>query len=464
MRTKTTNHPALFLTRLLIAMLCSTASLTAAPDSGRRQLAFPSAEGFGRFATGGRGGDVYHVTNLRNDGKGSLRYGIEKAKGPRTIVFDVSGTIRLKVDDKLQVKDVDGLTIAGQTAPGDGICIRDEKFGITDSSNVIVRFMRFRLGDESKTATDTLGIDRSNNVILDHVSATWGVDGTMDTSEVSDFTLQWSLFGEALHKSTHPKGGHAMLMSLRKTAGNVSLHHNLFFSSRNRHPTLGGLKKEVIFDFRNNVVYNRSGSTNLSGGHVNLINNYYRPGPNTKPESYPIRPKSKEDHAVVGYMSGTIYEGNDVRTKDNYTAMQWGSRDGEATSSYPGKVLLEKFRLPKEPVAAADRPDTHPADKAYALVLNNAGASRIRDTADKRIIAGIRDRTHRLINSQREVGGWPELKSIPAPLDTDQDGMPDDWEVKMILDPKDPEDRNGDLDNDGYTNLEEYLNELAGTK
>ena len=458
------NYHTLFLLALLASTLCTTVSLSAAPDSEKRQLAFPSAEGFGRFATGGRGGDVYHVTNLMNDGKGSLRYGIEKTKGPRTIVFDVSGTIRLKAGDKLQIKDVDGLTIAGQTAPGDGICIRDEKFGIIDSSNIIIRYMRFRLGDESRTSTDTLGIDESNNVILDHVTATWGVDGTMDTSEVADFTLQWSLFGEALHESTHHKGGHAMLMSMRKTAGNVSLHHNLFFSSRNRHPTLGSLKKEVIFDFRNNVVYNRAGSTNLSGGHVNLINNYYRPGPSTKPETYPIRPKAKKDNAVVGYMSGSIYEGNKARTKDNYTAMQWGARDGESASSYPGKVLYEKFRLSREPVAVADRPHTHPADKAYELILNKAGASKRRDAADKRIIAGIRKRTHRLINSQQEVGGWPELRNKPASLDTDQDGMPDKWEIKMKLNPRDPEDRNGDLDRDGYTNLEDYLNALVEMK
>ena len=255
-----------------------------------------------------------------------------------------------------------------------------------------------------------------------------------------------------------------MLMSMRKTAGNVSLHHNLFFSSRNRHPTLGSLKKEVIFDFRNNVVYNRAGSTNLSGGNVNLINNYYRPGPSTKPDTYPIRPKAKKDNAVVGYMSGSIYEGNKARTKDNYTAMQWGARDGESASSYPGKVLYENFRLSREPVAIADRPHTHPADKAYELILNKAGASKRRDAADKRIIAGIRKRTHRLINSQQEVGGWPELRNKPVSLDTDQDGMPDKWEIKMKLNPKDPEDRNGDLDRDGYTNLEDYLNALVEVK
>ena len=448
---------------LLVPALSATAQLPARRDGTRNQrepqLAFPGAEGYGRFAKGGRGGDVYHVTNLKDKGPGSLREGIEKRKGPRTIVFDVSGTIRLA--EKLGVSDVPGLTIAGQTAPGDGITLRDHTFKIEDCSDIIVRYLRVRLGDASKTAEDAIAIGNVKNAILDHVTATWGVDGTMDTDKLSDFTLQWSIYGEALHDSTHHKGGHAMLMSLRKTKGNVSLHHNLFFSSRNRHPTLGGGKPrdcntKAIFDFRNNVQYNWEGHTNLAHGQFNLINNYYRPGPNTDRNKHPIAPKAEAHDVTVGYMSGTVYERNPEWTRDNYSAMKWGVRGG----NYIGDVTLKKFRLPEEPVAAGDRPVTHSAEEAYRLVLDHAGASRSRDAADERVVRGIRAGTHRRIDSQRDVGGWPELKSKPAPLDTDRDGMPDKWETEHGLDPRYPQDRNGDRDGDGYTNLEEYLDWL----
>jgi len=426
-----------------------------------KPVAFPGAEGYGRFATGGRGGDVYHVTHLGDRGDGSLRAGLEDVTAPRTIVFDVSGTIQLK--RPLSVEDINGLTIAGQTAPGDGITLRDHTFQIKNSSNIIVRFIRVRLGDESKTSADTINISRAEHVILDHVTATWGVDGTMDTEYLSNFTLQWSIFGEALHESTHHKGGHAMLMSLRKTSGYVSLHHNLLFSSRNRHPTLGGGARDqsmvgAIFDYRNNVIYNWEGSLNLGIGRFNIINNYYRPGPNTKtsPDRFPIRPKVKVDEATYGYLSGTVFEWNDAWTQDNHLAMQWGVRD----EGYPGNVPKATFCLPSQPVAEKDRPTTHPAREAYKQVLDEAGASLMRDAADRRVVQGVLDRTHCRIDSQRDVGGWPTLKSKPAPFDTDRDGMPDEWENARGLDPANAKDRNGNLDGDDYTNLETYLNSL----
>jgi len=443
----------------IVAWACISCDAEAPRE--RRIPAFPGAEGYGRFAKGGRGGDVYHVTNLNDKGPGSLREGIETCRGPRTIVFDVSGMIRLA--DDLEVES-SRLTIAGQTAPGDGIALRDYTLDIKNCSDVIVRYLRVRLGDASKTSTDTVAVSHASDVILDHITATWGIDGTMDTEYISNFTLQWSIYGEALHNATHHKGGHAMLMSLRKTSGNVSIHHNLFFSSRNRHPTLGGGSLEdcnpkAIFDFRNNVLYNWEGSTNLGIGQFNLINNYYRPGPNTDTDDddYPVRPKVKVDDVTVGYMSGTVFEGKEKWTRNNHFAMQWGVRD----EGYPGNVPKKKFCLPEEPVEKADRPTTHPARKAYELVLDKAGASLSRDAADRRVVKGIRDRTHRRIDSQEEVGGWPELKSKPAPKDTDRDGMPDEWETEMGLDPNDPDDRKGDHDKNGYTNLEEYLNGLV---
>jgi hypothetical protein len=165
----------------------------------------------------------------------------------------------------------------------------------------------------------------------------------------------------------------------------------------------------------------------------------------------------KEDDVTVGYMSGTVFEWNQKWSRDNHLAMQWGVRD----EGYPGNVSKKKFLLPQEPVEKADRPITHPARDAYKLVLDKAGASLSRDAADRRVVKGIRDRTHRLIDSEEQVGGWPKLKSTSAPLDSDQDGMPDKWETKQGLDPKHSDDRNGDQDGDGYTNLEEYLNALV---
>jgi hypothetical protein len=433
------------------------------PKEKSEQVAFPGAEGYGRFAKGGRNGDVYHVTSLEDEGLGSLRWGLDSTydEHPRTIVFDVSGTIKLEKDLNLTTSNV---TIAGQTAPGDGITLRDHTFRIKNCSDVIVRYIRVRLGDESKTSSDTIAVQHAHNVILDHLTATWGVDGIMDTYYLTNFTMQWSLFGEALNDSSHHKGSHAMLMSLRNTSGNVSLHHNLLFSSRNRHPTLGGgspaqCNKDTIFDFRNNVLYNWSGSTNLGIGQFNLINNYYRPGPDTDAVDghYPVRPKVEIEDVTVGYMSGTVFEWNEEWTRNNRLAMQWGVRD----EGYPGNVSKEKFCLPEEPVEKADRPTTQLAAVAYELVLDRAGASLSRDAADKRVVRGIRDRTHRLIDSQREVGGWPNLSSQPTLLDTDRDGMPDNWETKYGFDFRNPKDRNGDHDRDGYTNLEEYLNSLV---
>ncbi|MCP4194321.1 MAG: pectate lyase [Planctomycetaceae bacterium] len=448
------------LSGILLIATSAIAVATEQADKSPPQLAFPTAEGYGRFATGGRGGDVYHVTNLNDTGKGSLRDAIESWNGPRTIVFDISGTIR--ITKRLEVKNIHGLTIAGQTAPGEGITIRDEKFGIRDSSNIVIRYMRFRLGSESGTETDTLGVDQAENVIFDHVTATWGVDGTMDTSHIKNFTLQWSMFGEALNNSNHHKGNHAMLMSFRKTDGNVSIHHNLLFSSRNRHPTLGGGKPKdcntrAIFDFRNNIVYNQKESTNLAHGIFNLINNYYRPGESTDLKLLPLWPKAEAHDITRGYFSGNFFEGHPERTQHNYTAMRWGPR----SENYFGNVTLKKFKMAQEPVAAADRPLTQSAEKAYELVLNFSGASKVRDSADLRVIRGVRNRTHKLIDTEKQVGGWPALKSQKAPLDKDQDGMHDRWEKERKLDPTNPHDRNGyDLD-PNYTNLEVYINGLV---
>ena len=448
----------LFITALFIA---------AAPELARAAdlTAFPGAEGYGRFSQGGRGGDVYHVTTLADSDAGSLREGLKTMKGPRTIVFDVSGTIELQKELRLENKS--GLTLAGQTAPGDGITLKNQPLKFLGVSDLIVRFIRVRLGDERKGSADCLDLGDTQKpvkrAILDHVTATWGVDGTMDVYFAEDLTLQWCLLGEALHDSIHEKGPHAMLMSIRKTQGNVSLHHNLLFSSRDRHPTLGGgpepFNPRAIFDFRNNVIYNWSGPCNLGHGQFNLINNFWLPGPNTDAKTLPVAPKSEKPDCTVGFLSGNVFDGNDTWTRDNYSAVQWGTRGGK----YSADVPREKFVQQEQPVAAADRATTESAPACRDSVLARAGASRARDAADARVVQGIRDRTHRRIDSQKEVGGWPVLKSLPAPPDADGDGRPDVWEQHHHLDPANAEDRNATtLSPEGYTNLEMYLAELAG--
>ena len=247
---------------LFVAPLAIASDIDSTAATEKQQLAFPGAEGFGRFARGGRGGDVYHVTTLADDGPGSLRNGIRTATGPRTIVFDLSGTILLKTP---LVVDKSYITIAGQSAPGDGICLRDQTFRIKNASHVIVRYMRFRLGDRNKpipSGPDCLNTDDVDHVIFDHITASWGIDGNHDLRRGGNFTLQWSIYAEALHDSIHEKGPHGMLASFRDLTAGISLHHNLFASSRERHPTLGGSPRtdpKAIADFRNNVVYNVEG-------------------------------------------------------------------------------------------------------------------------------------------------------------------------------------------------------------
>jgi pectate lyase len=441
-------------------ILCNTLIISAI---SAQQLAFPTAEGYGRFAQGGRGGDVYHVTNLNDAGPGSFRAGIETASGPRTIVFDVSGTIELESDFVIGKSYI---TIAGQTAPGDGITLKNHTFRLENANHIIVRYLRIRFGDKNKSPQMQSGLDAIttndiDHVIFDHLSVSWGIDAAQDMADGSNFTLQWSMYGESLnnslHRDHHP---HAMLSSFRHLKGNITLHHNLFFSSRDRHPTLGGGDRTMaasIVDFRNNVIFNRRMSTNFGNCNMNIINNYYRPGSSYTLE-FPTPFKVKGEYAKTktrGYLKGNFIENNMAFTRDNYTAVSY-TMGGKYQS-----ISRELFELSAEVVSDADKPETQSAQQAYTLVLAHAGASKARDAADRRIIRGIKDRTNRLIDSQDEVGGWPLLRSIPPAPDTDRDGMPDAWEKANGFDPDDPRDRNGDIDKDGYTNLEEYLNELV---
>ena len=428
--------------------------------------AFTGAEGFGRLARGGRGGDVYHVVNLNDAGPGSLREGIRSAKGPRTIVFAVSGTILLK--SKL-VLDKSALTIAGQTAPGDGITLRDFTFQIVKAKDVVVRYLRFRLGDENKAVgakggDDTFNTEDVDRIIIDHCSLSWAIDGTHDLRRGGNFTLQWCIISEALNESLHSKGAHAMAASYRDLSGDVTLHHNLISTCRDRHPTLGSAQKPPRYtvDFRNNVIYNwsKGGTSNFCDHFINCINNTWRPGPMSDPAQLPIAMKGSLPDLAKGYMSGNVFEGRADLTRDNYAALdfhRWLKPVGNY--AYAGKLADWKASAPA--ALGANLPMTQSAAEAYELVLARAGASLHRDAVDLRVTADVHQRRGKLINSPSQVGGWPALRSAPAPLDTDRDGMPDAWETARGLDPHNPADRNADRDADGYTNLEEYLSSLV---
>jgi len=254
--------------------------------------AFPRAEGAGAYALGGRGGDVYYVTNLNDSGAGSLRDGIDTASGPRTIVFAVSGIIQLQ--SNLTVRDY--ITVAGQTAPGDGICVRDYTFRI-DGDHIIVRFIRSRLGDESLQEADSMSITGGDHIIMDHCSASWSVDETFSCSDGGrNVTVQWCIISEALENSIHYKGAHSYCALVRGHHGaEVTYHHNIFAHAASRMPRPGNYNsysddpEGFRFGFRNNVIYNFGGDSPGGNGDAeaitahNFINNYYKPGPDSDP-------------------------------------------------------------------------------------------------------------------------------------------------------------------------------------
>jgi len=422
-------------------------------------IAFPSAEGAGKFTKGGRGGDVYHVTTLKDSGPGSFREGIESIKGPRTIVFDISGMIRLKKD--IEIKGKSYLTIAGQTAPGKGITFADRNLSIKNCSHIIARYFRVRLGDENKpagTSPDCITVNYSDHIILDHLSLSWGIDGNGDFRGLKHSTLQWLIFSEALHNSIHREGAHGMCTSFRHSEGFATLHHNIYASSRNRHPSVSG--GPLVLEFCNNLNYNWSGSQNISGEQFNLINNYYKAGPSLKAE-HPLQFKSKEPKSVSrGFFSGNHFNGLlEKYNQDNYTALNYQSFSTKYKS-----ITREFFEVKKRFDAGKYKlTKIESAKKAYESCIKKSGCSLVRDSVDERLIKCIINKTGKVIDSQNEVGGWDRHLSVsrPARFDTDQDGMPDAWERKVGLNPNDPADGKKDHNSEGFTNLEQYINSLT---
>jgi hypothetical protein len=361
------------------------------------------------------------------------------------------------------------ITIAGQTAPGDGITLRDYTFQIKNATNVIVRYLRLRLGDQNKPrgakgGDDTFNTEYIDRVIVDHCSLSWAIDGTHDLRHGGNFTMQWSILSEALNNSLHNKGAHAMCASYRSPTAGISLHHNLYSTCRDRHPTLGSADAppQYIVDFRNNVIYNWSagGTANFCDHFINCINNVWRPGPVTDAAKLPIAMKGSLPGMARGHMEGNVFEGRDDLTRDNYAALDF-HRWLRPDTNYKYQGTVANWKADQAPEPGADAPRTQSAAEAAELVLSHSGASLRRDAVDKRVIDNVRNRKGKVIDSQAEVSGWPELRSLPAPVDSDHDGMPDDWEKAHGLNPDDPTDRNGKTSGESYTNLERYLNGLC---
>lgn len=436
----------------IAALLAAAGSPAAA-----QQLAFPGAEGAGRFSEGGRGGRVIAVTNLNDSGPGSLRAALE-ADRPRTVVFHVSGTIALKSD----IVVTNGrLTIAGQTAPGDGITIRDRSLNLA-ADDVVLRYIRARLGAASGTQQDAITVTRGRRIILDHVSASWSIDETLSASThydkpgdgVWDLTVQWSIIANSLRKSNHDKGEHGFGSLIRAARGTkISWHHNLWANHLDRMPRPGNYSlpseddKGGLFEFRSNVFYNwgkdRSGYNYDVSTHAqyNFIDNAYVAGPDSK-GNFAFEEQNQLARAFWSgnSMNGAVPADQKTLVKGNIPVGYWLDAPLDV-----GTV-------------AAD-----PAPRAFDRVLAGAGASLVRDTIDLKVVAGVRNRTGRIIDNEAQDGGWPALGSGTAPTDSDQDGMPDAWERARGLDPA-RADGAADRDRDGYSNLEEYLNELAAGK
>jgi hypothetical protein len=299
---------------------------------------------------------------------------------------------------------------------------------------------------------------------VDHCSFSWAIDGTHDLRRGGNTTVQWCILSEALNQSLHRKGEHAMCASYRDLSGNLSLHHNLYSTCRDRHPTLGSSKgpPQYLVDFRNNVIYNwsASGTANFADHFINCINNVWRPGPMSDPAKPPIAIKGGQPDMAKGHMSGNIFDERPDLTRDNYAALDFRRWLHEG-SSYQYRGTLADWKMDSVTDLGANLPTTHSASEAFDLVLARAGASLHRDAVDIRVTENVRQRKGKLLDSQSEVGGWPPLRRTSAPSDQDRDGMSDAWEQTHGLNPDDPADRNGDRDGDGYTNLEEYLNSLC---
>lgn len=465
--------------------------------------AFPGAEGFARYITGGRGGSVYHVTNLNDSGTGSLRDALGKS-GTRTIVFDVSGIINLKSDLKISKGNV---TIAGQTAPGDGITLANYTVQLS-ADNVIIRFIRFRRGNAVSVSdgADAIWGRNKKNIMLDHCSFSWSIDEVASFYDNRTFTMQWCTIAEALTNAGHDKGAHGY--------GGIwggkeaSFHHNFLLHLQNRVPRFNGARynwsgydtskypntiQAERVDFRNCVMYNwGTGGCygGPGGGYVNMVNNYYKAGPATTNKTRVTQVSKSDssnggDNPFPGYTSRYYINGNYVTAAgDNAENYDWqgvvydsgiptvnGVKCVNDSKNYYGEGAGNIPIKMEEPIDAGEV-TTHSATVAFEKVLAYAGASYRRDSVDARYAMEAETGTATytgsvtgmsgIIDTQGDVGGWPVLSKETKPTDTDKDGMPDDWETFNGLNPSLNDSKQYTVDTEKvYTNLEVYINSLV---
>jgi hypothetical protein len=429
---------------------------------------FPGAEGFGAVSSGGRGGKVMLVTNLDDSGAGSLRAAIQSA-GSRIVVFRVSGTIEL--ESSLNITN-GNITIAGQTAPGEGICIKNYPIYI-DADNVIIRFLRCRLGDESNTEEDAMSGRNHKKIIIDHCSMSWSVDECASFYDNEQFTMQYCLISESLYQSVHQKGNHGF-GGIWGGRG-ASFHHNLLAHHSSRNPRWCGsrysnLADQEVVDHRNNVIYNWGFNScyGAEGGSYNMVGNYYKYGPATSPDIRDriINPDAddgtnSQSAGIMGkfFISGNYISGNKFTTQDNWLGVD-------------GVTATEKQQIRLSAPVSSPPITEQSAQEAFEYVITQAGAVLpVRDTIDRRVVwetvkgkasfGGVYGKDKGIIDTQVTAGGWPVLESAEAPADTDNDGMPDSWEDSNGLDRNNPDDRNGDFSGEGYTNIEYYINGLV---
>ena len=427
------------------------------------------------YATGGRGTSIHVIYSLEdnqdNPEPGTLRYALERASGPRVIVFAVAGRINLSFPIELKHGQV---TILGQTAPGDGICVSGFPFIVT-ADDVVIRYMRFRMGDEMEVEGDALTVEKGHkNIILDHCSFSWSTDECCSVYGVENFTMQYCIISESLRRSVHVKGDHGY--GGIWGGKNATYHHNLLAHHDSRNPRFDHDYVNSVsagpIDYVNNVVYNwggnsaygGEGSTNAAGGrHINYVANYYKPGPSTKSgvKERLLNPTTRCSNCTDKcggsvepgkfYLVGNYMEGSATVTADNWK----GVHPDDAMKLDQCKVSTRWT----EGLTALKHEQT--AEAAYETVLSKAGCSLHRDAIDIRIVNDVRNGTGKLINTQTEVGGWPELQSTNAPLDSDDDGIPDEWENTFGLNPIDPLDAKAITLVTGFTNIEVYMRHLV---
>ncbi len=432
--------------RSFVVITCLFAGRLFAAD----QLAFPGAEGFGRHSLGGRGGQVLFVTNLgdyipekEDILPGSFRAAC-CAKGSRTIIFRTSGTIPLKT---ALIIEEPFLTIAGQSAPGDGICLKDHGVSIA-THDVVIQYLRVRPGDEPGPAYKARGevfapdginvASPSRDVVIDHCSVSWSVDECLSVSgaDITNVTIQWCLISESLDSSFHPKGPHGF-GSLLRCNGDVSMHHNLYAHHRSRSPRPGTYGDgSILLDFRNNVIFNSTGYSAADPVRMNYVANYIK--------------RDRGGAFNIGGVTTRIFaEGNQLVNQEGSTMrgvaiIRNGAGENVMKSAFPAPAVLQES-----------------AESAYESVLTSSGALLPkRDAVDRRVVRHVRTGQGDLIDSQREVGGWPELGKGKLANDRDRDGVPDRWEVENGMDPDSSEDAN-DLTAGGYTHLEAWLHSLT---